>query len=314
MSQRATTLILGKAAEHPIDIRLTLQRYLSFGEDAANRWDGRTFSKVLRFASGLHCVQITDDGDLRVVCTPALPDEQSVVLLEKHARHILGLDFDLKTFAGHAAEDDVLRPLVQRYSGLRPTLVADAFEMLVTSISAQQINLRFAFKVRSRLVRAFGTPFSFQGETLYAFPTPEQLAGTDPARLHELQFTRRKAEYIVGLAEKMASGELDQERLYQLPEAEIREKLLAVRGLGHWCVDWFLARGAGYGAAFPAGDLGVRKAVQFFYFDNQNVDEATLRRFARRWGVHSNLAVHYLLAGWMDAAGKNTPAKSTSRS
>ena len=86
-------------------------------------------------------------------------------------RRICGLDLDLPAFyAMVAAGDVVLSGLATRLYGLRPTLSPGPFEMLVGSICAQQINLRFAFTVRARLVRRFGEPIVMGGQALYAFP------------------------------------------------------------------------------------------------------------------------------------------------
>ncbi len=306
--QPQTMLELVVGTDTPIDLALTLRRYQAFGPDAANRWDGRLFRKVLHLDGILSCLHITDEGQgLRAYCVPPLPTETGRRIAETHARHILGLNFDLPEFYTFARTDPVLQRLTHAYHGLRPTLQLDPFEVLVTAISAQQINLRFAFTVRSRLIREYGSTLELGGETLHAFPTPEQIAGTDPSHLHALQFTRRKAEYIVGLAEKFASGELDPEELHRLPDAHLREKLLALRGIGAWCVDWFLARCRGEGSAFPAGDLGVRKAVHHFYFPDEQQSEQALREHAGRWGEWANLAVHYLLTGWMDStSSQNT--------
>src|SRR4029077_17609246 len=74
-------------------------------------------------------------------------------------------------------------------------------------------------------------------------------------------------------------------------------ELTALRGLGRWTADWFLARCLGRGDVCPAGDLAVRKAFVHYYGRGRSLKEETIRRRARAWGEHQNLAVHYLLAG-----------------
>src|SRR6185295_19292673 len=76
-------------------------------------------------------------------------------------------------------------------------------------ISAQQVNLAFAFATRARLVRRYGTPVEFEGTTVYAFPAPAALAAAPESELRAMQFSERKAEYIVGLARELATGRLD---------------------------------------------------------------------------------------------------------
>ena len=101
-------------------------------------------------------------------------------------------------------------------------------------------------------------------------------------------FSTRKAEYVVGLAR----GDLDLDALAQLPDEEVTARLVAVRGLGEWTADWFLARHLARPHAWPAGDLGLRKAVAAFYGDVPD-----LRAFADRFHPFENLTAHYLLTG-----------------
>jgi|TARA_B100000315_G_scaffold257606_1_gene307004 DNA-3-methyladenine glycosylase II len=81
-------------------------------------------------------------------------------------------------------------------------------------------------------------------------------------------------------------------------DASILRELTALVGIGRWTVDWFLARFLGRGEAIAAGDLAVRRAIQYFYFNGAKVDEKRIRQFAARWGEFTNLAIHYLLTAY----------------
>jgi DNA-3-methyladenine glycosylase II len=177
----------------------------------------------------------------------------------------------------------VLAPLVKRLRGLRPPLAPDPWETLVTSITAQQVSLQAAFAIRNRFIRAFGEPFAHA----YAFPARERLASVAMEALTPLGFSRRKAEYVVGLAR----SELDLDGLATLPDEEVKARLVALPGIGEWTADWFLARHLARPDAWPAGDLGLRKAVLHFY------GEEDTRAAGDRFSGHRNLAAHYLLVG-----------------
>jgi DNA-3-methyladenine glycosylase II len=198
-------------------------------------------------------------------------------------RRYLGGPFDLDGFAAFAATDVVLARLVEALRGLRPPLVPDPFETLVTSITAQQISLHAAFAVRNRLIETFGEGHG----RAYAFPSRERLAQETPDRLVAVGFSRRKAEYVVGLA----GSELDLGALALLPDAEVKARLVVLPGIGEWTADWFLARHLARPDAWPAGDLGLRKAVLHFY------GEEDIRAVGARLSPHANLAAHYLLTG-----------------
>ena len=67
--------------------------------------------------------------------------------------------------------------------------------------------------------------------------------------------------------------------------------MVAIRGLGEWTADWFLARYLGRPRAWPAGDLALQKAVVSYY------GAQDFRAFGARFEPFQNLSAHYLLTG-----------------
>ncbi len=179
--------------------------------------------------------------------------------------------------------------LIRALRGFRPLVVPDPFEQLVTSVTAQQISLHAARSIRNRLIERF----SRRVAQAYPFPSREVIAAADPAQLVELGFSRRKAEYTVALA---ASG-ADFDALGVLPDAEVVTRLGLLPGIGRWTAEWFLARHLGRPDVWPAGDLGLRKAVSRFYFDGRDVTEPQAREFGERFSPYRTLAAQYLLTG-----------------
>src|SRR5437773_1178353 len=96
---------------------------------------------------------------------------------------------------------------------MRPTLAPTPLEMLVGSISAQQVNLQFAFACRARLVRRYGTPVRVGRDTVWAFPDPATLARVGLREFRSMKFSRRKGEYIRDLARAVVAGRLDLDAL-----------------------------------------------------------------------------------------------------
>jgi DNA-3-methyladenine glycosylase II len=256
----------------PYSFTISTERFRAFGVDLANRWHEGALHRAL-------------DG--RAVRIAAAPGGVDVEPLDAHTRpaveRLLGLPFDLDAFRAFAARDHVLRPLEERLRGFRPPLVPDPWEALVTSITAQQVSLFSAFAIRNRLIERFGERV---GEA-WAFPPRERLAAASEDEVVAVGFSGRKAEYVVGLARSA----LDLDALGTLDDAEVTEQITAVRGLGEWTADWFLARHLGRPRAWPAGDLGLRKAVEHF------LGPVDVRDAARRFEPFQNLAAHYLLVG-----------------
>ena len=285
----------------PLDVPRTLERYRVWGEDPVNRLGPGVFVRAIRVAGAWHGYELRWSGTVDAArLLVSIPGSRSARVLEAavdEVSRICGLALDVETFYAAAKEDPVLGPLVPRLWGLRPTLSPHPLEMLIGSVCAQQINLAFAFTVKARLVRRFGVPVNIAGQTVYGFPEAAELARAHVDELRRLQLTTRKSEYVVGLAHQVASGRLDLEALGRGSNDQVIETLTAVRGFGRWTAEWFLARHLGRGDVCPAGDLAVRRAFERFYNRGRALDEARVRRRARAWGVHQNMAVHYLLAG-----------------
>jgi DNA-3-methyladenine glycosylase II len=262
----------------PYDFELSTERYRAFGPDLANLW----------YEGGLH--RVVDGREVRIEAAPGgadvepLDEETEPVALE-----LLGAEFVLAPFYAWATSDGVLGELVSRLAGLRPPLAPDPFETLVTAITAQQVSLFAAFAIRNRFVERFGE----RAVRAYSFPARERVAEAREEELTELGFSRRKAEYVLGVAR----ADVDFAALRNLPDDEVKATLTALRGLGEWSADWFLARHLARPRAWPAGDLGLVKAVSTFYFAGRKLTIAEVRAFAERLDPFQNLSAHYLLTG-----------------
>jgi DNA-3-methyladenine glycosylase II len=270
------------AFPEPYAFELSTARYRAFGTDLANLWH----------EGGLH--RVVDGQEVRITGAPGGVDVEPLdAEIEPVVRRLLGAEFDLDEFYGFADGEPVLADLVQGLRGLRPPLAVEPFETIVTAISAQQVSLRAAFAIRNRLIEHFGV----RAEHAYAFPTRERLAVADPEELFALGFSRRKAEYVTGIAR----SDLDLHALALLPDDEVKTALTALPGIGEWTADWFLARHLARPRAWPAGDLGVRKAVSRFYGDGRDLTTDDVRAIGERFDPFQNLTAHYLLAGLLQA-------------
>lgn len=286
-----------------IDFEATLDRYQRYGSDLANRFEDGVFSKVIRTPKGpclisLYQVEDRIEMDLKSGDRAGDADQSVTDAALDAAKKILGLAAPLQAFYAFASEDPVLSAAADAHHGLRPNLQVDPFEMIVSSITAQQINLGFAYTVRGRLVGEYGESLEFEGVTHYAFPTPARLAELNAGDLLPMQFSRQKERYILNLARAAGSGEIDLDGLKELDDASVQEQLTSLVGIGRWTADWFLARYLGKGHVIAAGDLAVKRSIERHYFDGERVSEEQIRDFAARWGDFTNLAVQYLLADY----------------
>lgn len=233
-------------------------------------------------------------GEADEVCVeiqPAVSPEQG----EKVRRYVtewLDLDADIRPFYALAEKDRLLGPLVKRYRGLYRIGIPDLFEALAWSVIGQQINLSFAYTLKRRLITTFG---KYAGEDCWLFPAPETIAGLTPDELLPLQFSRRKAEYLIAIAAATVSGTLTKEFLAAMPGiAERKAYLCSFRGIGEWTADYVLLKSLREATAFPAGDAGLQNAVKAALALPAKPVAGDLRRMAENWQGCEAYAVIYL--------------------
>lgn len=137
----------------------------------------------------------------------------------------------------------------------------DPFNSLTSSIIGQQVSGAAAKSIRTKFLTLFnlGDAGAENPESPRSrFPTPQQVAACDLPTLRTAGLSQRKAEYIQGLAEKFANGELSAQMLAKASDEELVEKLTAVRGLGKWSVEMFACFALKRMDVFSTGDLGVQ--------------------------------------------------------
>ena len=262
----------------PYDFELSTARFRDFGSDGA----------TVLHDGGLH--RVVAGREVRVtaaaggVAIDPWSDEAAVEI-----GRLLGAPFDLAPFRAWAAAEPVLAPIVAALAGFRPTLNPQPFEALVVAITTQQISLRAAAAIRANFVERFGVRHGHAWE----FPTRERTRRVRPSQFTVLGFSRAKAEYVL----ELAHSDLDLTDLSMRSDSEVIEALTAIRGLGRWTADWFLARHLARSHAWPAGDLGVRKAVSTFYAAGRPLSIEEVREMGERFAPFENLSAQFLLAG-----------------
>ncbi len=257
-------------------------RFTRWGNDPVNRFVDGTYHRVA--GGSAYRVRQDLDGTFEIDDGAALPDFRARVADTLPWEPVEAL----------AGRDDRVRRLLESHSTFRPVITPDPFEAVVGLVTAQQVNLTWALETKARLVHAFGTEHPSAYGTVWGFPSAERLATADPGELRAMQLTTRKAEYIVGLAQAAAAGAFAP--VPAMGAVEAINHLMAQRGVGRWTAEQLLARCWARPEVAAPGDLGVRKAVSFHWFDSDTLlPEATVRDTTDSWGAAANLLSQLLL-------------------
>jgi len=181
--------------------------------------------------------------------------------LRARLRALFDLDAHPLAIAEHLGKDPVIGKFALARPGLRVPGAFDRFETAVRAIVGQLVSVRAATTLSGRIARAFGDPVSSEGAALdRLFPSADVLARASIDQVASLGFPRARALALIGLARVVAEGSLVLDDDATSPEAKI-ETFKALPGLGDWTAQYMAMRVLGWPDAFPASDLGVRKAL-----------------------------------------------------
>jgi AraC family transcriptional regulator of adaptative response / DNA-3-methyladenine glycosylase II len=170
-------------------------------------------------------------------------------------------------------DPDAVYETLRAMNAIRPNLCVlgtrvpgcfDPFEMAVRAVLGQQITVKAASTLATRIVKTFGSPIQTGIEGLtHTFPTPEEilaLPGPIEHHLGPLGVISSRSQTIYALAQAMTEGEIHFD-LYGQPEEEMK-KLTAIRGIGNWTAQYIAMRAMAWPDAFLETDVGVKKALQ----------------------------------------------------
>jgi DNA-3-methyladenine glycosylase II len=301
----------------PLDLAASFAPLGRSGDDALDRWDGRRLMRALPLPDGRIAPFVArPSGSL---ADPRLVVEMAVGADMPAATNAITASVAspataLRALSRLAAADRAVAALVERYPGVRPVMFPDPFTALVRSISAQQVNLRWAAEIRRRLAVTFGQRHEVAGEAVYTL-SPERIAGASPEELRGLQLTRAKSVSVIACARAAADDRLQRDELAAIDDEGLINRLTTLPGIGRWSAEWFLARTLGR-ARVVAGDLGVRKAVGRLYAGGAIVGEGEVRRLTAHWGDAASLvqalALHDLAEA--EVARRASPGRLSRRS
>ncbi|KOS21571.1 DNA-3-methyladenine glycosylase [Escovopsis weberi] len=213
--------------------------------------------------------RVVASRDVREPVSPSkapAPRPTTETLLLEACEHLISVDARMK-------------PLIEKvhcyiFSPRGLAAVVDPFDSLASSIISQQVSGAAAKSIKAKFIALFD-----RDDLRTGFPPPSKVAACSIERLRTAGLSQRKAEYIQGLADKFATGQLSARMLHDAPYEELLEKLVAVRGLGRWSVEMFAVFGLKRMDVFSLGDLGVQRGCAAFV----GRDVSKLRTKGGKW-------------------------------
>jgi len=237
-----------------------------------------------------HFVRLTQTHEgIRAETTSPVTDWQWL-------RDFLQSETDLAAVLKSFPDDEPMRAAVAACRGLR-VLRQEPWECLASFILSSTKQIVQIRQIVSLLCERFGERLAPQppmaNERHYAFPSPEKIAALTEAELRACKMGFR-APHLLAAARQIAEGELNLEKIRDLPLAEARAELMKLRGVGGKIADCVLLFAYDFDSAFPV-DVWVERALQHLYFPRRRASEKRLRHFATtHFGPHAGYAQQYL--------------------
>jgi DNA-3-methyladenine glycosylase II len=285
----------------PFNFDLTAQIFSS-GDEQLRSYANGVFHQVLRINGNLVLVKLASDGtveqpNLMVELqsnNPITPCDKQIAM--QTIQFIFNLAFDLCAFYKDVENDHTMSAITKQLYGLKNPTTPTVFESLVDSIVEQQISIKVARTLEERLTKKFGARLEIDGESYFAFPTPQGIAVASIAEIQQVGLSQRKAEYIQNAAQIIANGKLNLEDMKTQKDAEpIIAELDEIKGIGVWTAELTMLRGMQRLDALPADDFGIRRVISTCYCGGTPIKAGEARKIAEAWGRWKGLAAFYLI-------------------
>ncbi len=195
-------------------------------------------------------------GENALALSLSIPPGRTLIQIVERVTKMFDLDADPRAIGKQLEKDSLLKKSVAARPGLRVPGVWCGFEHAVRAILGQQVTVAHATALAGKIAAKFGAPLDGESGLTHLFPPAVTLASADVA---SVGMPGARGRAIRALAEAVASGAID------FSGAQSREEtlaaLVALPGVGPWTAEYVAMRALREPDAFPASDLGVRRAL-----------------------------------------------------
>lgn len=179
--------------------------------------------------------------------------------------------------------DKKMAAAIERLGMLERPSSPDLFAALIRNIVDQQISVKAAHTVNTRLTLLLG------------IVTPASVAATSAGAIQRCGMTMRKAGYIKGAANAVINGSLNLSVIAQLPDNEVITQLSHLDGVGVWTAEMLLISSLSRPDIVSWGDLAIRRGMMNLY-RHKTLPRERFERYRRRYTPYGTTASLYLWA------------------
>jgi DNA-3-methyladenine glycosylase II len=172
-----------------------------------------------------------------------------------------------------AAIDADIAAALSRFGPPPDRSLPASFETLARSIIGQQISRAAASAIWTRM----------RDQDHNSVPI---IASKQPDDLMPFGLSRRKAEYLIGIADEIQSGRLDLAALAKMSGEDVQKRLVEIRGIGAWTADNFRLFALGDMDAWPANDIALQEGMKRLKSLDERPNGKMLETLGEAWRPH----------------------------
>ncbi|MFM0648622.1 DNA-3-methyladenine glycosylase [Paraburkholderia bryophila] len=187
-----------------------------------------------------------------------------------------------KACADLVKRDRILKKLIPKFGPVHLLSRGDPFVTLARSVVGQQISVASAQAVWAKV------------EAACPKLVPQQFIKLGQEKLTACGLSRRKAEYVLDLAQHFVSGALHVGKWTTMEDEAVIAELTQIRGIGRWTAEMFLIFNLSRPDVLPLDDLGLIRAISVNYFSGEPVTRSEAREVAANWEPWRTVATWYM--------------------
>lgn len=181
-------------------------------------------------------------------------------------------------------KDSVLSSIIDKVGVYHLTPKDDYFTVLCDSIISQQLSMKAADSILKRFFDLVGT----------VKPLPIDILKFEVEDFRSIGCSNAKGRYILDLASKVDTNELNLHSLNKLSNDEIIAELTKVKGIGKWTAEMFLMFSLCRLDVFPIDDLGIKNSLIKNYNFPPEITKKQMIEFGDKFAPYQTIAAWYL--------------------
>ena len=176
-------------------------------------------------------------------------------------------------------KDSTIEEIISQYSGEKMALRGKPFETLCRSIVGQQISVKAADSVWTKVEDLCNGNIN-----------KEKIINLSSEEMRSAGLSKQKITYL----KNIATSDVLTTNWEELSDVEAVDRLCKIKGVGVWTAEMFLIFNLGRPDVLPLADIGLIRGIEKHYYNSERIDKKELEKFRTKWSPWCTVATWYL--------------------